>query len=152
MLSFFNNETENGKLYINYPMVESIRYTKKLPDSSYNTYTIAVSTCTDFKHLADDFSDYGNLDFISFRITKKEELKIPSEAQIKTIKSNWEMLKTQNVIKADFICTGNATIPVDKNDINQDRLFHMQISKYVSSKKEIAILNSFPVFLFEYLK
>ena len=30
MLRLFDNETENGKLYINYPMVESIRYTKQL--------------------------------------------------------------------------------------------------------------------------
>ena len=35
MLETFDNETENGKLYIDYPMVESIRYTKELPDSNY---------------------------------------------------------------------------------------------------------------------
>ena len=28
MLDFFADETANGKLYINYPMVESLRYTK----------------------------------------------------------------------------------------------------------------------------
>lgn len=41
MLSLFDNETENGKLYIDYPMVESIRYTKALPDSNYWSYTIS---------------------------------------------------------------------------------------------------------------
>lgn len=30
MLDMFDDETENGKLYINYPMIESIRYTKEL--------------------------------------------------------------------------------------------------------------------------
>ena len=32
MLDFFSDETDNGKLYINYPMIESIRCTRKLPD------------------------------------------------------------------------------------------------------------------------
>lgn len=31
MLDLFNDETDNGRLYINYPMVEAIRYTKTLP-------------------------------------------------------------------------------------------------------------------------
>ena len=30
MLELFDDETSNGKLYINYPMIESIRYTKEL--------------------------------------------------------------------------------------------------------------------------
>lgn len=29
MLDFFSDETENGKLYINYPMIESLKYTKE---------------------------------------------------------------------------------------------------------------------------
>ena len=33
MLDFFNDETENGKLYINYPMIESLKYTKEMPDA-----------------------------------------------------------------------------------------------------------------------
>ena len=32
MLDLFNDETDNGLLYINYPMLEAIRYTKTLPD------------------------------------------------------------------------------------------------------------------------
>ena len=28
-------KADNGKLYINYPMIESIRYTKELPDDAY---------------------------------------------------------------------------------------------------------------------
>ena len=35
LLSFFNEETEHGKLYINYPMIEAIRYTKEIPDPEY---------------------------------------------------------------------------------------------------------------------
>jgi len=36
ILEFFNNSTENGQLYINYPMIESYKHLKKpLPDTDY---------------------------------------------------------------------------------------------------------------------
>lgn len=31
---YFNEETDNGRLYVSYPMIESIQYTKELPYSS----------------------------------------------------------------------------------------------------------------------
>lgn len=40
MLGFFDNETDNGKLYVNYPMIESLKYTKTLPDANYWKYTV----------------------------------------------------------------------------------------------------------------
>lgn len=67
MLDMFDNETENGKLYINYPMVEAIRYTKHLPDSMFYTYIVSRQQCRDisFKNMADCFSDYKSLDFLT---------------------------------------------------------------------------------------
>ena len=35
MLKYFDNETENGKLYINYPMVEAFYHIKSIPDKGY---------------------------------------------------------------------------------------------------------------------
>ena len=42
MLEFFNESSENGKLYINYPMVESFYHMKRVPDPDYNTYTVSM--------------------------------------------------------------------------------------------------------------
>jgi hypothetical protein len=36
----FDDETEGGKLNVNYSMVESIRYTKQLPDYAFCSYCI----------------------------------------------------------------------------------------------------------------
>lgn len=47
MLALFADETENGKLYINYPMIESIRYTKELPDNDYANYVVSREECKD---------------------------------------------------------------------------------------------------------
>lgn len=38
MLEVFNESTDMGKLYINYPMVESFYHMKSIPDEDYDTY------------------------------------------------------------------------------------------------------------------
>ncbi len=153
MLAFFSDETENGKLYINYPMVEAIRYTKKLPDSDYTNYTIALSECKDFKQCANTFSDYKNLDFIAFKMNAKtQQLKIASNTMKTTIEKNWQAVKEQNIKKAHFICTGNKSIPQNKEVVNQKNIFSNQLKKYVSELNSIAVLHSYPLFLFEYFE
>lgn len=45
LLDFFNEETDMGKLYINYPMIESLKYTKQLPDADFHTYRTTLEEC-----------------------------------------------------------------------------------------------------------
>ena len=42
LLQTFDNETELGKLYINYPMVESYYHLQELPDDKYNDRTVTL--------------------------------------------------------------------------------------------------------------
>lgn len=42
MCALFDNETELGKLYINYPMIEACRHLKELPDNDFMDRTIEV--------------------------------------------------------------------------------------------------------------
>lgn len=136
MLELFDNETEKGKLYINYPMVESIRYFKKeLPDEYYYTYTTNLFIGKEFKREAHNSSHYKNLDFIT--------------SKNKNQQSNWKHIIDLNIKKANHICSDLNELPSKKISINQQEIFKNQLSKYVS-KNEIAILNSFPLFLYEY--
>lgn len=91
MLETFNNETEFGRLYIDYPMVESIRYTKQLPDANYWTYSVTRSECGKFKGVSADFSAYDSFDFILLKDHRE-----PTEEETKEIKQNWEYLKEMN--------------------------------------------------------
>ena len=43
MTEFFNESTENGKLYINYPMVEAFYHMKSIPDPDYNSYSVSMT-------------------------------------------------------------------------------------------------------------
>ena len=55
-------------------------------------------------------------------------------------------------MKANFLLTGNNEMPKEKHVINQPALFDAQKVNYVDMSKCVAILNSFPLFLYEYLK
>jgi len=69
-----------------------------------------------------------------------------------TVKNNWERLKIQNVCKAHYLVSGHNTIPPEKSTINQKSIFEAQKEKYVNTDERVSILNSFPIFLYDYLK
>lgn len=147
MLTLFNDETDNGKLYINYPMIESIRYTKELPDNAYASYTIRRDVCNDFKRLAREFSPYDSLDYLLFK-----DGVTPSKDKYLMVKDNWEYLRIMNVSKANMLTTGSFSMPKEKSDIDQLAVFNNQVMKYVKPNESVAVLNSFPIFIYEYMK
>lgn len=56
-----------------------------------------------------------------------------------------------NVRKANCLCNGNYTFPDNKDDIRQSLIFESQLAKHVLSDEcRVSILNSFPIFIYEY--
>lgn len=158
LFNYFENGSldseRNGiKLYINYPMIESYRFFKKeLPDEDFKNYTFDLLSEKSFKQIVSEESFYQNLKYLCFDIKKTGEVKSPDdEERIKKIKQNWLYLKDLNIKKAHFICTDNYTIPKSKDTINQQTIFNKHIEKYVKPNNEVAILNAFPLFWFEYI-
>lgn len=151
MLDFFTNETANGKLYINYPMVESLRYTKELPDNNYWTYAVTRQKCKDvsFKRQVHEFSFYGgNLEYIILTIKLADD-EPKKQEKIDNAKTNWKHLVVMNIKKANYISNNKNEIPVESN--SQQVIFSNQLSKYVNTEEcKVAILNAFPIFLFDY--
>lgn len=152
LFRFFNNESENTKLYIHYPMMESIKCTNELPDNNFKDYVANRTDCNDFKcWVTRQFPFYKSSDFYEFPIYKSGKSYFDPKLESK-IRNNWEYLKQQNISKANYICTGNNSIPMNKDDINQKIIFDKQLEKYVIPNNSVAILNAFPLFLFEYFR
>jgi hypothetical protein len=151
LLEYFTDETGRGKLYINYPMVESLRYTKELPDNNYWQYTVTRKRCQDekFKHQVHEFSFYGaNLEYLI--VTKK-----PADDETAMLKkkekakNNWRHLVTMKTCKSNYICNDKNELPDELN--SQQEIFNNQLSKYVNTEEcKVSILNAFPLFLFDY--
>ena len=165
MLAFFNNETAAGKLYINYPMVESIRYTKKLPDIAFGIYTIPLVDCPDkkFKKKVDTFSSYGSFDFLTLKFLSvlKKTLNLEDSElkrrklrsfwkQRKDRKNNWKLLVKQNVEKLFEITKNNKAGIYNKQVITQEKLFDIQKNEFVS-KQIVSVICSIPLFLYDYI-
>lgn len=149
MLEMFGDETDNGKLYINYPMVEALQHTKRLPDDKFVDYTVSRKECMEcnYKEISARFSDYSSLDFIVL-----PSLREPRKNEIDKVSGNWEHVKNQNVAKANLICTGKNGIPSEKECVSQQNIFQAQLEKYIAPSGVVSILCAFPLFLFEYFK
>lgn len=151
MLELFDNETDNGKLYISYPMVESLCYTKQLPDELFAEYAISRSDCMNrpFKDYAREFSFYGSLDFVELPDSGHRR---PGKREVARIRQNWIWLVQQHTSKANYMCNGENSMPLNKEIVAQPRIFMAQCENYLSDGERIAVLNGFPLFLFEYFK
>ena len=133
LLDYFNEETENGRLFISYPMIESIQYTKELPDNDFHQYTVdrEKSIGDILKKDARQFCHYKGYSFLKHA-------------------ENWRHIIKQHVIKANKLTTGSLSWPVSKDDVEQKPVFEAQLSKHVVPHANVAILNAFPLFLFYY--
>lgn len=151
LLDFFVDETENGKLYISYPMLEAYRHIKSLPDDNFNGYTITRQECNGYKKYVGEFT---KIQPGKFALTEKEWNK-PGffEKREPDLKKNWNLLIPMNVRKANMICNNINEMPHNKEDISQQKIFEGQIDKYVNKNPcSVAVLSSFPIFIYEYLK
>lgn len=61
MLVKFKDSTNGGKLYINYPMVESYKHLKQMPDLGFLKRTVSKLEVLEYKALVGTFPSYRNL-------------------------------------------------------------------------------------------
>ena len=132
MLDFFDNETENGKLYISYPMVEALYDYKDSECEPYSSCFIRTSEISNYKKL----SGRGN-----------PKASLPSMGIV-----DWEMILKVfalrvkcmfEIEKLDFDFYRSNVTPSSIHDIQQ---------AYLNKNKEVFVLSAFPEFLFDYFR
>lgn len=125
LLNLFSNETELGKLYINYPMVEAYYHLLNLPDLEYNKRKIS-------------------LDYFNGHIYKKEVNMTTCLKKNKLSKKDLCYIIWHNFNKAKYICNNNEIDVIDHAQI-----LNLQINMK-NSNNEIYILSTFPLFIIDY--
>lgn len=129
MLDVFNNETDFGKLYVSYPMIEALYdYRKGEPlCAAYSSCYLPFATLTDYKNLA------GNGNPIASR------QKLP-----------WKEMLNVFVAKASCLL-GLDTIdfPVYRNGITPISIYNAQI-KLLEEDEAVFGLSALPQFLLDY--
>lgn len=154
MLQFFDNESVHGKLYISYPMIESLYDTFNYKDKDFNNRKLLINDCINFKSI---FSNYDCLTFdkntVRHYLGKEtdEELYnfklVQLEDKKDKVKNNWQIVIDLTVNKVLFLCGKN-----DFKICSQFLIFSNQWEKYICIDKTISVLNGFPLFLKEYFK
>lgn len=133
LLLVFDNETEQGKLYISYPMIESIKEIRA-EVATYNRLYIPLEEVPRYKHSFAQRSDYGNYS----RITR----------------NLWAIACKASVKQASLIVNGYEACTYKQfiNEITQLNIYHAEKRDYInnSSGYFLAVLNSIPLFLCEY--
>lgn len=128
MLTLFNNETEQGKLFISYPMIEAIR---DIDDhTEYLTRTVRLEDCSG-SHYKGLSAQRGNS---IYRDAKKID------------KPAWQTLIIANLQKANYLISGSC-IPTPV--INQPPIAQAQLDRFLPMG-EVAVLAAFPIFLADY--
>lgn len=128
LLDFFNEETDKGKLYISYPMVESLKHIthyEKFRDSSIeckcNIKYKSIVAATAIKELI-NFNSY--------------------------LLDTWKQIINAHLKKLNFVINNSYVLP-DKLH-TQQTLFFEQLNKYILPHSTVAILSAFPIFLHDY--
>jgi len=133
MFQTFNNETEYGKLYISYPMVESIKDIS-FEKREYNNFYITIDESADYKMLVN-----GSQDYASYKKITKEMWIAACDASRK---------QASLIVLHKKICDYLQFI----SSVTQDKIYEAQKNNFVKDNGCIAILNSLPLFLLEYFK
>lgn len=137
MLEVFSNETEEGKIYISYPMVESIK-DLRVEDSCNRRCKVMAKENINYKSLVHSVTDFQDLTSLKFE--------------------DWKKIISHNLKKANCILCGeckeddNYVIPkyeIYESDFNQQKIFEKQ-KLLIVQKGIIFVLSSFPFFLVDY--
>lgn len=62
MQDYFNESTDNGKLYVNYPMVEACKHFLKMPDAEFINRMAALDDVSRYKQIVGNASRYQSFE------------------------------------------------------------------------------------------
>ena len=131
MIEIFDNETENGKIYINYPMCESLRDLKNKDICNRRCLNL-INENKEYKRKSSIESDFTDMRKYS--------------------KNDWKLLSGWFVCRANCLINKVFTIPNYYKifeDLTQMNILVNQNELCIKDSK-VMILNSIPLFLVEY--
>ena len=136
LLNFFDNETENGKLFLSYPMVEAINICdveNGLMSDDRKLFSIGKCENDGFKHFADDLN---------------RDSKTICRANCR---ENWLIISNANYEKAKWLMHLSSEELSSVLDQMQQAAILQHQQKLIKQDNVIATLSAFPFFLLEYV-
>ena len=128
MLHHFCEETDKGKLYISYPMVEALRHLKN--SVPFEDVVVPAKNNIEYKKIVNTEGEscYQSLTNLSM--------------------SYWAIFLSEHCKKQEYLVSNSFTLPTKL--ITQSLTFEKQKEKHIIPKKEVAVLSAFPIFIADY--
>lgn len=128
LLEHFQEETEQGKLYISYPMIEAVKH---------------LSASLDFESLT---AEICNNKAYKGRVSSECESAFKHLHELD--QDCWFEINRQHCMKAWCLLTGEFELPAEV--ISQEAVFNAQLEKHIEPSECVAVLSAFPLLLLEY--
>ena len=125
MLEYFDEETENGKLYISYPMVEAFKDTT----ADFKNHAVPA------RHNRDNYKGQ-----VAGTTIYQDPRKITEE--------DWRSIISNNLEKGNYIVTRKYESP--STILSQNTIFEGQLTNYIRPLDQVAVLSGIPFFIIEY--
>lgn len=146
LLLFFNNETENGLLYISYPMVEAIRHFKD--KASFKSLVVKCKrrNCISLESCPNKNTCLKEPHYKTF---------VPTDSRTQLSNVNaysnevWKELISAHVCKMNYLVLDKYEMPTALQ--TQSTIFNKQLEKHINQKcAKVAVLSAFPLFILDY--
>ncbi|GAW86654.1 conserved hypothetical protein [Bathymodiolus platifrons methanotrophic gill symbiont] len=128
MIEYFDNETEAGKLYISYPMVEALKHVHR--DVDFKETIVEINSGKSYKTLVGE--ECGN------NIQDLTKLTL----------SNWNWIIEAHGKKLNYIVNDDFIFP--GQHVSQIETFRAQLEKYITPVRKVAVLSAFPILIIDY--
>ena len=153
MVLQFDDPMDKGKIYISYPMAESLFCINSVPDSSFISTDVAIEDCRCFKGWCMAQYELSRKPGLLIYKTDKTGRKItetnPASRKQELI-DKWNSIVLMSIEKANMICTGQNGLPDNVDIVSQMEIFIHERDDYVLPSSKVSILSAFPMFLYEY--
>lgn len=149
MVNLFSDPMDKGQIFISYPMTEALYCQDSLPDSNFVCSSVPVCNCSDFKAWIRRYECAVKRYMLLFKTDRSANIIEPVLNRRSDLRSAWVELVKASAEKANYICNGTVALPVAVDDVLQSGIFKGQLRSYLP-KGLVAILSSYPMFLYEY--
>lgn len=146
MLNLFDQETERGKLFVSYPMVEAIQHLDKMPtDISMLKRAKCKGPHCPMRDTCPDRPACPPVKNYKARVTEEA----PALANISRIThATWAEIISHHLVTAALLHHGTSVID---STISQKDIFERQMSYIEQPCPQVVVLSGFPLFILDYL-
>ncbi len=143
MLEYFNDETDKGKLYISYPMVEAFFDIDFEQEEYYKNKIVEIDGINYERH-----KDYKS----DKNILKNIKRNFEKDIKIFLDTNKIDIIFKQNIKKLNYVVNTDFSFLDYKSysKIRELDIFNSQVKKYGDLKIKVSVLSPFPKFFIDY--